>query len=84
MYTIEIAPAAERAMKKLSADSRRRIFKALLSLEQDPRPHGVKKLSGDLDIYRIRVGDYRVVYQVRDAVLVVVVVKIGHRRDVYR
>ncbi|MCP4601934.1 MAG: type II toxin-antitoxin system RelE/ParE family toxin [Proteobacteria bacterium] len=84
MFKIEIAPFAERALKKLSYDVRKRIFKALVSLENNPRPSGVKKLKGDLDLYRIRLGDYRVVYQIRDAVLVVVVVRVGHRRDVYR
>lgn len=84
MYEIEIAPAAERALKKLPADIRKRIFKNLLTLKKDPRPLGVKKLSGEDDIYRIRVGDYRIVYQIRDAVLVIVVVKVGHRREIYR
>ena len=84
VYTIEIAPAAERAIKKLPADVRKRIFKSLISLERDPRPHKVKKLSGELGLYRLRIGDYRIVYQVKDAVLVVVVVKVGHRREVYR
>ena len=84
MYTIEIAPAAERALKKLSVDIQKRIIKALLKLEEEPRPSGVKKLSGEDDIYRILVGDYRIIYQIQDSVLVVLVVKVGHRRDVYR
>ena len=84
MYEIEISPAAERALKKLSVDIRNRIFKSLLTLRGDPRPHGVKKLSDEDDIYRIRVGDYRIIYQIRDAVLVVVAVNVGHRREIYR
>ena len=84
MYEIEIAPAAERALKKISADIRNRIFKSLLTLRNDPRPHGVKKLSGEDDLYRIRIGDYRIVYQIRDNVLVIVVVNVGHRREIYR
>jgi mRNA interferase RelE/StbE len=84
MYTIEIAPAAERALKKLQADIQKRIIKALLKLQEDPRPAGVKKLSGEDDLYRIRVGDYRIVYQIRDNELVVLVVRVAHRRDVYR
>ena len=84
MYTIEIAPAAERALKKLQADIQKRIIKALLKLEADPRPAGVKKLSGEDDLYRIRVGDYRIVYQVQDNKLVVLVVRVAHRREVYR
>ena len=84
MYEIEIAPAAERALKKLSTNIRNRIFKAMLALKEEPRPHGVRKLSGEDDIYRIRVGDYRIVYQIQDDVLVIVVVKVGHRREAYR
>ncbi|MDJ0762988.1 MAG: type II toxin-antitoxin system RelE/ParE family toxin [Myxococcota bacterium] len=84
MYAIEIGPAAERSLKKLSADIQKRIIKAILKLEKQPRPAGVKKLSGEDDIYRIRVRDYRVIYQIRDDVLVIVVVRVGHRRDVYR
>ena len=84
MYTIEIAPAAERALKKLQADIQKRIIKALLKLEADPRPADVKKLSGEDDLYRIRVGDYRIVYQIQDNKLVVLVVRVAHRREVYR
>lgn len=84
MYTIELAPKAERALKKIAKDLQRRIIRALLSLEKEPRPKGVKKLSGELDLWRIRVGDHRMVYQIQDEVLTVLVVKIGHRRDIYR
>jgi len=84
MYAIEIAPAAERAIKKLSADIQKRIIKAILSLEDEPRPSGIRKLSGEDNLYRIRVGDYRIVYQIRDDVLIVIIVRVGHRREVYR
>ncbi len=53
-------------------------------LAVNPRPKGVKKLSGLDDLYRIRVGDYRIVYQIHDDRLIVLVVRIGHRKDVYR
>lgn len=53
-------------------------------LVDDPRPRGTVKLKGEDELYRIRAGDYRIVYEVRDAALVVVVIKVGHRRDVYR
>ena len=53
-------------------------------LEAEPRPPGSLKMKGDADIYRVRVGDYRVIYEIRDAILLVVVVKIGDRRDIYR
>ena len=84
MYAIEVAPAAERAIKKLSDEIRRRIVKAILKLEEEPRPSGIRKLSGENDLYRIRVGDYRIVYKIQDDVLVVVIVRVGHRREVYR
>ena len=54
------------------------------ALAANPRPKGVKKLSGPDDLYRIRVGDYRIVYQIHDDRLIVLVVRIGHRKDVYR
>jgi len=54
------------------------------ALTRNPRPHGVKKLSGEQNLYRIRAGDYRIIYQIRDKELVVLVLKLGHRRDVYR
>jgi len=53
-------------------------------LVDDPRPHGVEKMSGERNAYRIRVGDYRIIYEIHDAVLIVVVVRVGHRRAVYR
>ena len=84
MYTVEIAPAAERALRKLPAGVRNRIFKGLLLLEKAPRVHGVKKLSAEENLYRVRIGDYRVVYQIQDDALVVLVVRVAHRRDVYR
>ncbi len=62
MYTIEFTPAAERAIKKLSADIQKRIIKAILKLEENPRPPGIKKLSGEDNLYRIRVGDYRIIF----------------------
>ena len=62
---------------------RQRIVRRIEALADDPRPHGCEKLSG-YDRYRLRQGRYRIVYEVRDDVVLVVVVKIGHRRDVYR
>ena len=61
----------------------RKILNRIEKLGLDPRPPGVEKLSGQ-EKYRIRQGHYRILYEIRDAVLIVVVVKIGHRRDVYR
>ena len=65
-------------------DVRQDISLTIQSLANDPRPIGVKKLSGEKDIYRVRAGNYRVLYRIVDKVLVVVVVSVGHRREVYR
>jgi mRNA interferase RelE/StbE len=63
---------------------RQRIAAAISALADEPRPHGSEKLSGAKDRHRIRIGDYRVVYGIEDDVLTVWVVKVGHRREVYR
>lgn len=81
-YRIEIAAAAERQILKLEASVRRRIFKKLDSLAINPRPAGVEKLTA-VDAYRVRVGDYRIIYDIDDATTTVVVHKVGNRRDVY-
>jgi mRNA interferase RelE/StbE len=83
-YTVEIRPAAERQIKKLTTVVQERIIARLEELELDPRPLGVKKLSGVDNLYRLRVGEYRIVYEIQDAVLFVVVVAVGHRREIYR
>lgn len=83
-YRVEITPAAERDIRRLPADVRSRVETKLRRLPDDPRPPGVQKLRGDVERYRIRVGNYRLVYDVEDALLLVVVVGAAHRRDVYR
>jgi mRNA interferase RelE/StbE len=82
-YSVFIQPSAAKELEKLPVEQRRRIGKKIRSLADEPRPYGCEKLSGD-DLYRIRQGDYRVVYSIVDKVLVVLVVRVGHRRDVYR
>ncbi|HET6912509.1 MAG TPA: type II toxin-antitoxin system RelE/ParE family toxin [Rhodanobacteraceae bacterium] len=83
-YRIEFAPIAAKAFRKLPADLRKRLAPRIDALALQPRSPDAKKLQGMDDLYRIRAGDYRVVYQIRDRVLLVLVVKIGHRSDVYR
>ena len=84
MYQVELKPSAEKSLVSLPAVVQRRILLALRGLEPDPRPHGSIKLAGKDDLWRIRVGDYRIVYPIHDDVLLVLVVRIGHRRDIYR
>lgn len=81
-YRIELRPAAVRALGKLDPQIRRRVQGAIALLAQDPRPPGARALQGRPGL-RVRVGDYRIIYAVEDNVLLVVVVRLGHRRDVY-
>jgi mRNA interferase RelE/StbE len=81
-YRIELRPAAVRALRKLDPQVRHRIQGAIALLAQDPRPPGARALQGRSGL-RVRVGDYRIIYTVEDDVLLVVVVRLGHRRDVY-
>ena len=83
-YRIVFTPRAERAFIALSKDIQRRIDQRLLALQDNPRPTGIKALKGDAGIYRLRVGDYRVLYKVHDDQVVVLVLAVGHRREVYR
>jgi mRNA interferase RelE/StbE len=81
-YRIELRPAAVRALKRLDPPVRRRIQGAIALLAEDPRPPAARALRGRSGL-RVRVGDYRIVYTVADDVLLIVVVTVGHRRDVY-
>lgn len=83
-YRIEVAPAAARQLRKLDHPARRRVQAAVELLASDPRPPGAKKIVGGEGEWRVRTGDYRIVYEVRDQVLLVLVLAVGHRRDVYR
>lgn len=81
-YRIELRPAAVRALRKLDPAIRRRVRGAIALLAQDPRPPAARALKGRPAL-RVRVGDYRIIYTVHDDVLLVVVVTLGHRRDIY-
>ncbi|MCL2700717.1 MAG: type II toxin-antitoxin system RelE/ParE family toxin [Phycisphaerae bacterium] len=83
LYQIQYAPKAARAIEGLSRDVQRRIVSRIELLAKNPRPHGTLKLAGQ-DAYRIRVGDWRVIYAIIDKQLLVFVVDVDHRREVYR
>ena len=83
-YTIEFSQKAERQFKDLPRSVQLKIAPKISALAETPRPRGAKKLEGQDDIYRIRAGDYRIIYQVQDKALIVLVVKIGDRKEVYR
>lgn len=83
-YEVEITPAAKRQIKKLTKSIQQLIVERLEELVENPRPPGVLKMEGEDNLYRVRVGDYRIIYQVQDRMLLIVVVKVGHRGNVYR
>jgi mRNA interferase RelE/StbE len=84
LYALQFRPAALRQLRKLPKDALQRIRTATEALREEPRPDGVAKLAGTHDLWRIKVGDHRVIYTIADDVTVVTVVRIGHRREVYR
>ncbi|MEK6543148.1 MAG: type II toxin-antitoxin system RelE/ParE family toxin [Elusimicrobiota bacterium] len=82
-YRVLIRRSAQKELRRIPPPDLRRIVSKISGLSQDPRPQGSEKLSGD-DRYRIRQGDWRIVYGIDDESRTVMVVKIGHRREVYR
>ncbi|MCH7770532.1 MAG: type II toxin-antitoxin system RelE/ParE family toxin [Bacteroidetes bacterium] len=82
-YKIEIKKSAVKEIKKLPANDIKKILEKISSLAENPRPAGCLKLSGE-EKYRIRFGVYRVLYEIQDNLLLVIVVKVAHRKDVYR
>ena len=83
-YRVEVKKSAVKEIAALPRRDQRRVVRAIDALADEPRPEGVRKLTGAEDVYRIRVGDYRIIYQIADNVLTVLVVRVGHRKDVYR
>lgn len=81
---VEFAASARRQFAKLSADARARLAPHIDRLAEDPRPPGAKRLVASEELYRSRVGPYRIVHAIQDETLVVLVVKVGHRGDAYR
>ena len=83
-YRIEVAPAAVRQLRKLDPAARRRVQAAIEILGGDPRPVAATRLVGGQGEWRVRTGDYRIIYEAHDDVLVVLVVAVGHGREIYR
>ena len=83
-YSIGFRRSAEKELGNLDGRIRARILRTITTLGNDPRPPGVKALVGEAGLWRIRVGDYRVVYEINDTELIVLVVRVAHRSDVYR
>jgi len=83
-YEIEVSRTAEKQLKKLPPVDQRRITRAIMALADAPFPRGSRKLSGYEDVFRVRVGRYRILYSVSGRSLIIIVLKIGHRKDIYR
>ena len=83
-YEIKFSKGAKKQFSKLPLDVQERIQTKINDLAIEPRPNGVKKLQGDDNSYRIRVGDYRVVYELDDDFLIVTVIKVRHRSEIYK
>ena len=81
-YKLFIERAANKELSKISHKEQTRIINAIKNLSDNPRPAGVKKLTGR-DAWRIRIGSYRIIYEIQDDNLVILVVHIGHRKDIY-
>ncbi len=83
-YQLVFSKSAEKDLKKLSIQLIAKILPVLLSLEDEPRPIGCKKLKGYKDLWRVRIGDYRAIYSIDDTILLVDIRKVGHRKDIYK
>lgn len=81
-YRLEFRTSVARDLRRVPARDVQRILRRIDSLRADPRPPGSEKLSGQ-ERYRIRQGNYRIIYEIKDDMLLVIVVRVGHRRDVY-
>jgi mRNA interferase RelE/StbE len=83
-YDVRVTASATKDMRKLSADAQRRLVVAMAALADNPRPVGVRKLVQGTDAYRVRVGEYRILYAIDDAKKVVEISAVKHRREAYR
>lgn len=83
LYRIELSRKAQRQLRALPHEVQRRLGRAIDGIAVNPRLPGSRKLSGATDLWRVRVGDYRLVYRVWDEVLLILVMAVGHRKDVY-
>ena len=83
-YRIEVSRTAEKQLAKLPRKDQERIAEAIRPLALDPLPRGCRKLSGYDDVFRIRIGRYRLLYSIGSKKLVIIILKVGHRRNIYR
>ncbi|MEO6700515.1 MAG: type II toxin-antitoxin system RelE/ParE family toxin [Jatrophihabitantaceae bacterium] len=83
-YTVSLSPSAARQLRKFDAQAKRRLQAAIELLADNPRPSAAKQLVGGRGEWRVRTGDYRVIYEIKDGELLVLVLAMGHRREIYR
>lgn len=83
MYKVAITSHAERELKRLDRSTKNRILPVALALAENPRPHGCLKVKGANELWRVRVGDWRIGYEIDDEAHVVTIITIGHRREFY-
>lgn len=84
IWRIEVVPSAARFIERLEKRDRLRIIRVVDALVENPRHRGAKKLANEGNRWRVRVGDYRIIYDIHDKEMIVLVVKAGHRKDIYR
>lgn len=82
-YTVVLTQTAEKELRRLPSKVIEKIITVLKSLEDNPRPTGCKKLMGYKNLWRIRVGDYRLIYAIEEVIMLVDVREVGHRKDIY-
>jgi mRNA interferase RelE/StbE len=83
-YEVEVSRTAEKQLRRLAPKDQARVVRAVRSLADDPLPRGTRKLAGYDDVFRIRVGLFRILYSISSRKLVIIILKVGHRRDIYR
>jgi mRNA interferase RelE/StbE len=83
-YKVLISSSAEKRLKKIPKKDLSRVVNSIQALALDPYPSGCRKLSGEEHVYRIRQGQYRIIYEVKNKELIIHVLKLGHRKDIYR
>ena len=84
LYSIQFTSRASKDFIALPQSIQLRFEEKIEGLSKNPKPQGVQKLKGEEHLYRIRVGDYRLVYKIRDSILLILILKIGHRKEIYR
>lgn len=83
MYQVNVSNKAKKALVKLPDNIYKRVIKVFSELASEPRPPGCKKLKGRVNAWRIRVSNYRIIYEIEDEKLVVLIISLGHRKDIY-